>query len=77
MVWSLRVRIKGKAKGKLRVAIDLNFYKVIWEADININEYIIWHDLKESCYSVTGIYPIYFQFIGDGYIDFKEFELFI
>lgn len=72
---SIKVKIRGLAKGKIVVSTDKEFSDIICDISVNLHEKDIWITLEEKCRASDGIYPIYFKFLGTGYIDFKKFEL--
>lgn len=72
---SIKITIRGVAVGEIIISTDPNFSDVFCNIPVDINDKNNWIDLYSRCKVIYGIYPIYFKYLGRGYIDFKTFEL--
>lgn len=71
----IEIKIRGIGKGKMIVSTDSDLSNIICSIDIDLDEKHIWSDLEGKCKTINGTYPIYFTYLGIGYMDFKTFGL--
>ena len=64
---------KGLGRGNIVVAIDNEFKNVV--SRINITHSTKLSKSVSTFESLTGIYPLYFKFVGSGTFNFYEFTL--
>jgi len=75
---TIRISVRGKAKGRMVIGIDCRCLHTIAEISIEAKDKMQW-----VCFAAESILPLdykkdkyvlYFRFEGSGYIDFKKFE---
>lgn len=69
---SISVEVRGDS-GKIEIAIDEHFNKIIGVVDIDTKE--IYTEYVAKIDVLNGIEPLYFRYKGNGVIDFKSFTL--
>lgn len=72
---SIVVNIRGKARGEMIIATDMNFKNVLGKISIELKQKKKWTWFEVNCKKLNGIHALYFQFCGKGGIDFKAFQL--
>ena len=72
---TLTVKIRGKAKGDILLSDRSDFKSVIATISVTLSDRRQWVEYEGLLAERKGVIPLYFRFIGQGYLDFYSFEL--
>lgn len=71
----ITMKVRGTAQGKMLVSTDIEFRNVIAEIAIEQCNNLMEFTGEVHKNTITGVYPLYFQFAGQGILNFYSFEL--